>query len=118
MEIAKILQNIDFYLPVFMDFRGRIYPVTSYFSYQGSDLERSLIEFAEGCYLNDNANNYVYQQLANTAGHSKLTIASKKKWSCQFIKDLNIKVNAGPQSKKGQCSLLHSNLSLIDNVVN
>jgi DNA-directed RNA polymerase len=79
LEIAIIFENITFYLPTFMDFRGRIYPYPHYLYYQGSDIARCLIEFAEGCDIDSTNINIVYQYLANTAGKNKLTIENKIK---------------------------------------
>lgn len=42
-----------FYLPWKADYRGRIYPETPWFSPQGGDLQRALLEFAEGKVLDD-----------------------------------------------------------------
>lgn len=89
LEIAIIFENTSFYLPSFMDFRGRIYSYPSYLEYQGVDIARCLIEFAEGCEINDNNIDVVYQYLANTAGKSKLTIKNKIKWAINFINKLN-----------------------------
>jgi DNA-directed RNA polymerase len=45
----------EFYLLIFFDFRGRLYPLSNYLSYQGNDLARSLILFADGEILNEEA---------------------------------------------------------------
>jgi hypothetical protein len=39
------LGNAPFWLPIMMDFRGRVYPRTATVSYQGSDLQKSLLMF-------------------------------------------------------------------------
>lgn len=46
LNIAILMKDTPLYFPTFMDFRGRIYPTPNYLSYQGGDLARSLIEFA------------------------------------------------------------------------
>lgn len=79
LQLAIVYENVDFYIPNFMDFRGRIYSAVSYLNYQGSDIARSLIEFAEGCDLNNDNIKYVYLYLANTAGRNKLAIDDKIK---------------------------------------
>lgn len=35
----------DIYLPIYMDFRGRLYPRTSFVTYQGNDLQKALLCF-------------------------------------------------------------------------
>ena len=48
LTLAVIYENIVFYLPNFIDFRGRIYCLVYFLSYQVSDIARGLIEFADG----------------------------------------------------------------------
>ena len=45
LDVAKIYSNIPIYIPLQVDWRGRIYTQSSYANYQGSDLSLSLIEF-------------------------------------------------------------------------
>ena len=89
LEMAIIYKNINFYLPVVMDFRGRINPQPQYLHYHSSDLARCLIEFSNGCEINKTNINLVYQALANTAGKSKITIKNKEKWAKEFLLKLN-----------------------------
>jgi DNA-directed RNA polymerase len=79
LSLAIVYENVDFYIPTFMDFRGRIYSGVDYLNYQGEDVARSLIEFSKGCDINEKNIIYVLQQLANTAGKSKLNIENKNK---------------------------------------
>jgi DNA-directed RNA polymerase len=102
LDLAYIFQNVEFYIPVFMDFRGRIYPYPSGLEYQGTSIARSLIEFSDGCQITEKNERFIYQYLANTAGKSKLTIANKEKWSNQFLASLNIDYNKN-------CDLLVNN---------
>jgi len=53
-------------------------------------MSKSLIEFEEGCILEDSNIIYVLQYLANLGGKSKLTIKNKEKWSINLINNLNI----------------------------
>jgi DNA-directed RNA polymerase len=79
LSIAILYQKFSFYITTFYDFRGRIYTESDYFSYQGEDMSKSLIEFEEGCILDDSNIKYVLQSLANLGGNSKLTIKNKEK---------------------------------------
>jgi DNA-directed RNA polymerase len=45
LNIANLLKGFTIYFPTFLDFRGRIYPISSYLSYQGHDIARSLLFF-------------------------------------------------------------------------
>lgn len=90
LSVAILLKNFSFYQTTFYDFRGRIYTDSDYFSYQSEDMSKSLIEFEEGCILDDSNIKYVLQYLANLGGNSKLTIKNKENWSINLINNLNI----------------------------
>jgi len=57
--------NIDFYIPCFLYFRGRIYSYVSYLNYQGSDLARGLLLFSEQGKVSKNNMKYLYYYSAN-----------------------------------------------------
>jgi DNA-directed RNA polymerase len=88
LELAILFEDITFYLPTFMDFRGRVYSYVHYLSYQGVDVAQSLFEFAEGCSLNDNNIDVVFHYFANIAGKKRLTIKNKIKWSKSFLNSI------------------------------
>nr|QWO71439.1 RNA polymerase [Termitomyces sp. DKA64] len=90
LSLSIVYENKVFYIPTFYDFRGRIYSLVDYLTYQGEDMARSLITFYNGCEINENNIVYVLQHLANTAGKSKLKINSKNKWAIDFINQLNL----------------------------
>jgi len=47
--IANTYENVDeFFLPVRIDYRGRIYCNTSYLNYQGTELAKALLLFSKG----------------------------------------------------------------------
>lgn len=72
ISLAQIYRDQDFYLPTFADFRGRIYPLVNYLSYQGTDLSRSLLLFSdESEPLDDKGVETIYAYLANLSGKSK-----------------------------------------------
>jgi hypothetical protein len=49
LAIADIYENVDeFFIPVRLDYRGRIYCNTSYLNYQGTELAKSLLLFSKG----------------------------------------------------------------------
>lgn len=52
ISLAFLYKDQLFYLPAFADFRGRIYTFSNYLSYEGNDLARALLLFAEGEVIN------------------------------------------------------------------
>jgi len=79
ISLAIAYETVYFYIPTFLDFRGRVYSIVDYLSYQGEDMARSLIVFNQGCEINKDNIIYPLQHLANTAGKSKLTIRNKNR---------------------------------------
>lgn len=46
LSIANIFRNVsEFYIPVRLDYRGRIYTSTEFLTYQGNELSKSLLLF-------------------------------------------------------------------------
>jgi len=49
LGIARQYKYIDkFYMPLNLDFRGRIYPISPHLNQLGNDLSRGLMQFARG----------------------------------------------------------------------
>ena len=65
-----------FYLPVFMDFRGRIYPLVNYLTYQGGDVARSLLNFHPTKHCGGN-NNHILIYLCNVFGMKDLSMKDR-----------------------------------------
>jgi DNA-directed RNA polymerase len=80
INMALIFKDVKFYLPTFMDFRGRIYPYVSYLSYQGNDLARALLNFADSEPITAKGFEYMQLYLASTYGHSSLTFEERLAW--------------------------------------
>lgn len=79
INIAKLYANTPaFYLPVYMDFRGRVYPYSYYLSYQGSDLARALINFTITGEINDSNVIYLKYYLANLDSKQKFNSLNEK----------------------------------------
>ena len=71
-----------FYFVHTLDFRGRAYPVTSYLSPQGKDLDRGLLTFADCCArpLGESGANWLAIHGANCFGHDKLPFTERRAW--------------------------------------
>ena len=73
INIATVYKNETFYFPTFADFRGRIYTLTQILTYQGDDLCRSLLLFAnEEIPLTQNGRKYLFFYFANLCGTKNL----------------------------------------------
>lgn len=84
--LADVYENIPiFYIPVRMDYRGRIYCEVDYLNYQGTDLAKSLLLFSKGEKIlksNDSAIEYLKILGANCFGNSldKKSFIDRIKW--------------------------------------
>lgn len=98
LMIATLYENQVFYIPTFLDFRGRLYSKVQYLNYQAGDMARSLIQFYSP---KDNINkykdtdnpyrspiNYLKQYAGNVYNLSKKTHKMKIEWCNNFIEDL------------------------------
>jgi DNA-directed RNA polymerase len=82
LDIARELRDREaIWFPHFLDFRGRMYPMTQDLHPQGDDIGRSLLEFAEGKPLGERGRFWLGVRLANTFGQDKLSLADRYKWA-------------------------------------
>lgn len=82
----------EFYLPVNADWRGRIYTIPSYLTYQGTDLAKSLIEFARPCEMTSESLVHLKRYGANMAGNDKMPLTERIRWVDEHIQEI-IKVD-------------------------
>ncbi len=68
------------YFVYFADSRGRLYPMTQGVNPQGSDLQRALLEFAEGLPLHGEALSWFLIHGANKYGFDKATADEREQW--------------------------------------
>jgi DNA-directed RNA polymerase len=62
------------YLPYFIDFRGRLYPKSGFFSPQNGELSRSLLRFKKGIVLTEAGLTNLQIYTANCYGLDKQSI--------------------------------------------
>jgi DNA-directed RNA polymerase, mitochondrial len=80
LGIARKFKEIKrFYIPLNLDFRGRIYPISPHLNQIGNDLSRGLMEFANGKPLGKNGFYWLKIHLANKMGFDKLPIPDRLK---------------------------------------
>jgi len=82
LDISKLYYNYTFYLPLFFDWRGRIYSQPSYLTYQGSSLAKALMEFAEGGHIETEEHiNVLLAYGASLYGYGKLSYMERVNWT-------------------------------------
>ncbi len=78
----KLALEEQFYFPYYLDFRGRLYCRVAYLSPQGSGLGKSLLEFAEGKPIGNQAGaDWLAVHVANSFGHDKCSFAERIQWT-------------------------------------
>lgn len=78
LNIALLFRGEIIHLPVFMDFRGRIYSLVSYLSYQGGDVARSLLNFNSTAEKSSD-NQHILIYFCNVFGHNNRSMAGRIK---------------------------------------
>ena len=76
------------YLPYFIDFRGRLYPKSGYFSPQSGELSRSLFRYKNEYKLTSVGLESLKVYTANCFGLDKLSIEDRKIWVEDNLDDL------------------------------
>jgi hypothetical protein len=94
LGLAEIFRRVPkFYMPVRLDYRGRINVMTEYLKYQGTELAKALLLFAEGEKVNISDQlsiNYLKIFGANSFGNKieKLSFSDRVKWIDYNICDI------------------------------
>lgn len=75
LSIAQSFKNTtNLYFPHNLDFRGRVYPIPPHLNHMGADINRGLLEFAEGKALGKDGLFWLKVHVANKIGKDKLPI--------------------------------------------
>ena len=78
LGIARKYKEVErFYMPLNLDFRGRIYPISPHLNQIGNDTSRGLLEFAIGKPLGKSGVEWLKIHLANKMGFDKLRISER-----------------------------------------
>lgn len=78
---GKLIGEDRFWLAYDLDHRGRMYPMQTALSPQGTKLARALLEFADGVpIVSDAGERWLMIHIANCWGQDKLSIADRLKW--------------------------------------
>lgn len=91
LSIAEALGTRVIYTPMYMDFRGRCYPLSSSnLSFMGNDSFRSLFMFSEAKILGEDGLKWLKIHLANLYGECKLdSFKGREKWVDDHMKNIN-----------------------------
>ncbi|KAI4257620.1 MAG: hypothetical protein LQ352_001606 [Teloschistes flavicans] len=77
IEVARAFLNETFYFPHNVDFRGRAYPMSPFFSYMGADLCRGILTFGIGKELGPDGLKWLKIHLASLYGFDKASFAER-----------------------------------------
>lgn len=91
----------EIYFPHNVDFRGRVYPLTT-LSPQGNDLSKSLLEFADGVPLGESGAKWLAFHGANCYGLDKKPLAERLSWVYENS-DLIISIAKDPLTNLQWC---------------
>nr|AOR81605.1 mitochondrial RNA polymerase [Phaffia rhodozyma] len=80
-NIAEALKGHTFYLPHFLDYRGRVYAISSYIHPAGDDAIRSIMSFAEPKPLGKTGLRWIKIQVTNMYGSEKGTFDERVSWA-------------------------------------
>ena len=82
VNVAKeYLKEPRFYLSWSCDYRGRMYPQQSFLTQDSSDFERSLLNFSDGCKLDNSGLEYAAQAVGESFIGSKVNYEERSKWT-------------------------------------
>jgi len=68
------------YFPHYLDFRGRVYPMTAYLNPQGDDVCRGMLEFADGKPLGEDGAFWLAVHIAGLWGVDKVSFEERYNW--------------------------------------
>ncbi|CAN1295996.1 DNA-directed RNA polymerase 2, chloroplastic/mitochondrial [Linum perenne] len=91
LSVAHKMKNEEgFYFPHNIDFRGRAYPMHPHLNHLGSDMSRSVLEFAEGRPLGNSGLRWLKIHLANlfAGGVDKLSYGDRINFTENHIDDI------------------------------
>lgn len=81
LRAARTLAREErFYYPYQLDYRGRAYPIPPILHPQSDDLDRALLEFADGKPLGEEGAFWLAIHIANCFGNDKVSFAERAAW--------------------------------------
>lgn len=94
MRIMDRFAGVDrFWLPCQLDFRGRCYAVPQGINYQGDDVCRGMLEYADGRQRTALGDRYLRIHAANCFGIDKVSFDERVKWVDDHLTDIEHAIN-------------------------
>ena len=84
MEAVARFKGVErWFVPHSFDYRGRVYPIPAFLTFQDTDFGKSLIRFADESFMDESAENWIRFQVATTYGNGldKATMSERLSWT-------------------------------------
>lgn len=89
LQIAQECADEErFYLPHYLDFRGRGYPAPAMLSHHGDDVSRAMIQFAEAKPLDSRGEWWLKVNAASMYGINKVSFDARVQWAESMMDDM------------------------------
>ncbi|GKC07566.1 DNA-dependent RNA polymerase [Tanacetum coccineum] len=110
LEMAKAFLGYDFYMPAFIDFRGRIYR-SGILHFHERDLARSLIIFSDPKYKKGDEIDKILVTAAAFHFKSFKSVVEAQEWCKDILVPALIRIRDSNKQKEGEMPLHHSILN-------
>lgn len=100
LELADTMKKWGYFYQVYtLDFRGRAYTICELLSCQSSDLDRGLIQFANGVKVNAEGRKWQRINIANLFDQDKVSLDDRVQWTLDN-EDMLRRISEDPYSNK------------------
>jgi DNA-directed RNA polymerase len=96
MEAVARFKGVErWFVPHSFDYRGRVYGIPAFLTFQDTDFGKSLIRFADESFMDESAENWIRFQVATTYGLDKATMSERLSWTYEH-EDLITRIAEDP----------------------
>lgn len=85
---TKFEEEPQLYIPHNLDFRGRMYPISTVINPQGDDIDRALLQFAHGLPIGKSGGSWLAIHIANLFGVDKVPFEDRVNWTYAHANEL------------------------------
>lgn len=89
----NVLNEEEFYIPKNLDFRSRVYDMTTLLNNQNDDLTKSYIKFKRGKRIGESGLKYMKFSLSGLYGYDKHKFNKRVKWVGDNIEEITLSIN-------------------------